>query len=37
MTVTEICALDVPSEDNSVLYLWTTSPKLIEGLQVMKA
>jgi N6-adenosine-specific RNA methylase IME4 len=22
---------------NSVLYLWTTSPKLLEGLAVMKA
>jgi N6-adenosine-specific RNA methylase IME4 len=37
MSVNEICALDVPSEKNSVLYLWTTAPKLIEGLQVMKA
>jgi len=37
MTVKEICELEVPSEKNSVLYLWTTTPKLIEGLQVMKA
>lgn len=37
MTTKEICELKVPSADNSVLYLWTTAPKLIEGLQVMKA
>lgn len=37
MTVQEICDLKVPSAKNSVLYLWTTTPKLIEGLEVMKA
>lgn len=37
MTVKEICALVVPSEKNSVLYLWATAPKLIEALAVMKA
>jgi len=37
MTVKEICELKVPSAKDSVLYLWTTAPKLIEGLQVMKA
>ena len=37
MSVDEICALDVPSEDNAVLYLWATAPKLLEALQVMKS
>jgi len=37
MTLKEICELDVPSADNSVLYLWTTAPKLLEGIQVMKS
>lgn len=37
MSVEEICSLDIPSEDNSVLYLWATSPKLLEALQVMKS
>ena len=29
MTVDEICALEVPSSDNAVLYLWATAPKLL--------
>lgn len=37
MTVSEICELNVPAKDNSVLYLWTTAPKLLEGLKVMEA
>jgi len=37
MTVDEICTLIVPSDDNAVLYLWATAPKLQEALQVMKA
>ena len=37
MSVEEICNLKVPSDDNSVLYLWATAPKLLEALQVMKA
>jgi N6-adenosine-specific RNA methylase IME4 len=35
MTVSEICELEVPAKDNSVLYLWATAPKLLEGLKVM--
>ena len=35
MTVAEICSIDIPSQDDSVLFLWATSPKLIEALQVM--
>lgn len=37
MTVEDICNFFVPSDDNSVLYLWATAPKLLEALQVMKA
>ena len=37
MTVSDICGLRVPAKDNSVLYLWTTAPKLLEGLKVMDA
>lgn len=37
MSVDEICALDVPSAENSVLYLWATAPLLVEALQVMDA
>lgn len=37
MTVEEICALDIPSSTNAVLYLWATAPKLPEALRVMEA
>jgi len=37
MRIEEICSLNIPSEDNSVLYLWATAPKLLEALQVIKA
>lgn len=37
MSVDEICALDIPSEKNAVLYLWATAPKLREALKVMEA
>lgn len=37
MSVDEICALPVPSEDNSVLFLWATAPKLLEAIKVMQA
>lgn len=36
MTLEDICNLKVPSEDNAVLYLWATAPKLLEALEVMK-
>jgi N6-adenosine-specific RNA methylase IME4 len=35
MTLPEIKALDVPASDDAVLFLWVTSPKLTEGLEVM--
>jgi N6-adenosine-specific RNA methylase IME4 len=37
MTVEEIAALDPAPEEDAVLFLWVTSPKLTEGLQVMEA
>jgi N6-adenosine-specific RNA methylase IME4 len=37
MTVDEICAAVPPAEDNAVLYLWATAPKLLEALRVMKS
>jgi len=37
MSVDEICALNVPSTKNAVLYLWATAPKLREALKVMES
>ena len=37
MTVEEICELEVPGAEAGVLFLWTTSPKLREGLVVVHA
>jgi len=37
MTCKDIMLLDIPSGDNSVLYLWATAPKLKEALCVMEA
>ena len=37
MSIDEICALQVPSAKDCVLYLWATAPKLQEALKVMKA
>jgi N6-adenosine-specific RNA methylase IME4 len=37
MTVEDICALQLPCADNSVLFQWATSPLLLEGLRVMNA
>src|SRR3990167_7334241 len=39
MPTEAICALDVPvlSDDNCALFLWSTSPLLPDGLQVMEA
>lgn len=36
MNLKDICNLDVPSNDNSILYLWATAPKLLEAIEVMK-
>jgi len=37
MDLKEIKELDIPAKDNCLLYLWATSPKLSEALDVMKA
>lgn len=37
MALEDICALDVPAAQNSVLYLWATAPLLPEGLRVLEA
>ena len=37
MDLNSICALDVPSADDCVLFLWTTAPKLIEGIRVLES
>jgi N6-adenosine-specific RNA methylase IME4 len=33
----ELCALKLPSADNSVLFMWATAPKLREAFDVMDA
>lgn len=37
MSLEEIKALQVPAEKDSVLYLWTTTAKLVEAIEVMSA
>jgi len=37
MALDEIKALNVPACDDAVLFLWVTSPKLAEGMEVMTA
>jgi len=37
MELKDICDLKIPSEDNCVLYLWATAPKLLEALKVMES
>jgi len=37
MSLDEIKALNVPADDNAVLFLWTTAPKLAEAMEVIKA
>ena len=37
MSLESICNLSIPFDDNAVLYLWATSPKLLEALKVMSA
>lgn len=36
MDIEDICALDVPAADDCVLFLWTTAPKLEEGMRVVR-
>lgn len=37
MSLDEIKALDIPAAEDAVLFLWATSPKLVEALEVMAA
>lgn len=37
MSLDEICAYPVPAADDSVLFLWATSPKLAEAMRVIEA
>jgi len=37
MTLEDIKNIQVPCEDNAVLFLWATAPKLTEALEVMEA
>lgn len=37
MSLEEICGLSVPAADDCVLFLWATSPKLAESMEVIKA
>jgi len=37
MPLHDIKSLEIPTEENSVLYLWATAPKLLEALEVMSA
>ena len=37
MSLEEICSLQIPADNNAVLYLWATAPKLIEALKVMES
>jgi N6-adenosine-specific RNA methylase IME4 len=35
MTLGDICSMEIPAAENSVLFLWATAPKLQEALKVM--
>lgn len=37
MTLEDIKNLPIPSADDCILFLWTTAPKLLEGIEVLKA
>lgn len=37
MSLEDICAMEVPAADDAVLFLWATSPKLAEAMDVIKA
>jgi len=37
MSLSELCALSIPAEDNAVLFLWATSPMLEDALRVLNA
>lgn len=37
MSLDEICAINIPATDDAILFMWTTAPKLAEGLKVVEA
>jgi len=37
MSHDELCALELPAAKDSVLFMWVTSPKLVEGINLMRA
>lgn len=37
MKLDDIKSLSIPSDENCVLYLWTTAPKLAEGIETLKS
>lgn len=37
MTLSEIKSLEIPATDNATLFLWATSPKLMEAMEVIDA
>ena len=37
MTLDNICKMEIPSDDNAVLFMWATAPKLQEALKVMES
>ena len=37
MQIEELCALQVPAAENSVLFLWATAPRLPEAMQLITA
>ena len=37
MDIEDICNLQVPSADNSILYMWVTALMLAKAMNVMKA
>lgn len=36
MHLDDICSLDIPAADDAILFLWTTAPKLEEGMRVVR-
>lgn len=37
MEVEEICELNIPSDEDAILFLWATAPKLREAMRVMES
>ncbi|NLX48439.1 MAG: ParB N-terminal domain-containing protein [Methanospirillum sp.] len=37
MDLADIAALEIPADETAILFLWTTAPKLEEGLDILRA